>query len=75
MADIDRQVGRIFANGGERFNRGGQGTPRSRINAIRNRYQSNMLNATRTGTTSNGVPLYDQNRKVSRNVYMGLTNG
>nr|DAF23292.1 MAG TPA: hypothetical protein [Caudoviricetes sp.] len=34
-----------------------------------------MLNATRTGTTSNGVPLYDQNRKVSRNVYMGLTNG
>nr|DAF23291.1 MAG TPA: hypothetical protein [Caudoviricetes sp.] len=23
MADIDRQVGRIFANGGERFNRGG----------------------------------------------------
>lgn len=75
MADIDRQVGRIFANGGARFNRGGNGTPRSRVNAIRNRYQSNMQNAVRVGTTSRGVPLYDQNRKVSRATYMGLSNG
>lgn len=73
--DIDHQVGRIFANGGSRFNRGGAGTLRAKVNEIRNRYQNNMRNAMRSGSTKSGVPMYDQNRKVSRSTYMGLNNG
>lgn len=42
---------------------------------IANRYTTNIANVRGMTTTRNGVPFVNNTRRVSRAIYMGLSNG